>query len=507
MHFIELLTAFNLNHQSSPDTILVTLDVSALYTNIPHAEGIQAVRQMMRTHRTWVRGDLHANTIATLLRMVLEFNNFEFNGQHYLQVGGTAMGTRVAPTFANLFMAHMEQLHVYPYPLQPSLWLRFIDDIFMIWDHSQTELQNFHQHLNHAHPNINFTMEASHHRVHFLDMWVIKEQTTIITTLYIKPTDSNNLLHFHSAHPYHCRAGIPYGQFLRIRRICTRLQHYVEHGIIKIKQFLERGYPRQMVIHSFLRAALLDRGTLLHKKNHQDLPQPSLEQQILVTTFNPAFKGLQPIVTANWPILSSSHKTQYLYDKALVTGLRKPSSLRDLVVRARTDYHTHQTPLTQTDQQRTYNVCNTTNCRYCTRLDTTGTIISNTTKRSYKTRTNVSCKSSNLIYAIQCTRCGHQYVGQTERKLMNRISEHFTKVTHGRTHTDMGKHFCTPPHQGIQDIKLFVLDFIHCHPQSDTAAQLRDKIESHWIHRLRCLAPLGMNLMDTPRYRKRRDSV
>ena len=36
--------------------------------------------------------------------MVLTMNNFEFNGEHYLQVGGSAMGTRLAPSYANLFM-------------------------------------------------------------------------------------------------------------------------------------------------------------------------------------------------------------------------------------------------------------------------------------------------------------------------------------------------------------------------------------------------------------------
>lgn len=57
-------------------------------------------------------GDLHNKTITTLLKTVLKMNNFEVNRDHFLQVGGTAMGTRVAPIFANLFLASFERKHV-----------------------------------------------------------------------------------------------------------------------------------------------------------------------------------------------------------------------------------------------------------------------------------------------------------------------------------------------------------------------------------------------------------
>lgn len=507
MHFLHRISQFS-QPGSCPDHLfLVTLDVCALYTNILKDEGIKAVREMMKRHRASIEGDLHQLTITPLLRMVLEMNNFEFNGQHYLQIRGTAMGTRVAPTFANIFMAHFENTHVYTYPLQPILWLRFIDDIFMLWTHGVGELQSFHTHLNAAHPTIEFTMEASDNMVHFLDMWVIKEDAQLVTTLYTKPTDAYNFLRFDSAHPLHCRRGIPYGQFLRLRRICTHTADYVNHGLVKANQFLERGYPRDLVIKGLLKALAQDCSTLLTGAGLQPQDPDTASQQILVTTFHPSFKGLGPIVRDNWDTLGGSHKTKFLHDKHLVTGLRRPPNLKSTLVRSRTDYH----PSNSSSQdphdalsRRTYNICTTKECRYCSRLDLSGTITSNTTGRSYSTKTNVSCKSSNLVYCLECTRCHTQYVGQTERKLMARACDHFAKITHSKLDTDMGKHFCNPPHQGLDDVRLYVLDFIHCYPQSATAEKLRDFIETRWIHRLRCLAPLGLNLRDTPKYRNKR---
>ena len=41
------------------------------------------------------------------------------------------MGTQVALTYANIFMDSLEQNYIYPSENCPSIWLRFIDDI---WD-------------------------------------------------------------------------------------------------------------------------------------------------------------------------------------------------------------------------------------------------------------------------------------------------------------------------------------------------------------------------------------
>ena len=70
--------------------------------------------------------------------------NFKFNKQQYLQVGGTAMGTGAAPNYANLFMDRFETKALDNYPLKPMLWLRFINDIFMIWTHGEDQTNELH---------------------------------------------------------------------------------------------------------------------------------------------------------------------------------------------------------------------------------------------------------------------------------------------------------------------------------------------------------------------------
>ena len=69
--------------------------------------------------------------------------------------------------------------------------------------------------------SIKFTMEVSQDHVNFLDTQVRinHANNTMETDLYCKTTDSHNYLLYNSAHPSKCKKGIPYCQFLRIRRI------------------------------------------------------------------------------------------------------------------------------------------------------------------------------------------------------------------------------------------------------------------------------------------------
>ena len=44
-------------------------------------------------------------SLLTLLDAILTKNNFTFNNEHYLQIAGTAMGTKTAPSYANIVLA------------------------------------------------------------------------------------------------------------------------------------------------------------------------------------------------------------------------------------------------------------------------------------------------------------------------------------------------------------------------------------------------------------------
>ena len=87
------------------EDLLVIIDVILLYTNIIHDEGIHAINKSLEEAQV---NPLLRMFIFTLIKKVLTKNHFEFNSQLYIQKMGTAMGTRMVPSYANLFMKHLE---------------------------------------------------------------------------------------------------------------------------------------------------------------------------------------------------------------------------------------------------------------------------------------------------------------------------------------------------------------------------------------------------------------
>ena len=153
--------------------LLCTLGITSLYTNIPHNEGIQLTKEMLAIHKPPDRLP-HNRYMTELLELVLTNNHFEFNGKYYYHLSGTAMGTKLAPSYANLFMTKFEEKYVYTYPRQPKQWKRFIDDFFMIWPHGMDSLLEFIDHLNIVHPTIKFTSDISDTEISFMDLTIYR---------------------------------------------------------------------------------------------------------------------------------------------------------------------------------------------------------------------------------------------------------------------------------------------------------------------------------------------
>ena len=79
---------------------------------------------------------------------------------------------------------------------------------------------------------------------------------------------------------------------------------------------------------------------------------------------------------------------------------------------------------------------------------------------------------------------------------MDRFQSHFYNIGHNIPGSEIGKHFNTNNHQGLQDVEITILDFIHAHPTGMKAKKLRDLIEFNWIQRMHSNAPTGLNVKD-----------
>ena len=93
--------------------MLCTVHVVGLYPSIPHGEGLEAIREALDRREN---PGAATETLVGLASLVLENNYFEFNDRFYRQKLGTAIGTRFAPSYANLFMTHVGREVVGSFP-------------------------------------------------------------------------------------------------------------------------------------------------------------------------------------------------------------------------------------------------------------------------------------------------------------------------------------------------------------------------------------------------------
>lgn len=104
-------------------TILVSFDVTSLYANISHTSGVEAVSHWIDRHPNIFNARFSKECILEGLKLVLENNHFYVDEEFYLQIIGTAMGTKGAPIYATLVMGYLENklFEKYQKYLMPNL--------------------------------------------------------------------------------------------------------------------------------------------------------------------------------------------------------------------------------------------------------------------------------------------------------------------------------------------------------------------------------------------------
>ena len=119
---------------------------------------------------------------------------------------------------------------------------------------------------------------------------------------------------------------------------------------------------------------------------------------------------------------------------------------------------------------------------------------SNLIGRIYKTQTyeQLTCRPSNVVYAIHCSRCGLMYVGEAGRGLQSRINGHCAGITKDGQSL-FYKHFRLPGHS-VTDMRVQILEKIYHSSENPVNTQLHRKLrELHWIKELGTAAPYGYN--------------
>lgn len=160
------------------EAFLFSIDIDSLYTNIDIQEGINSDEF---SKNIWTKKKRPDKELIQLLEINLTRNDFEFNGDFYLQVKGTAMGKKFAPAYANIFMAEWESEALSKCVKKPLYYYRFLDDIWGIWHHSEQDFEGFLNTLNGHNASIKLKSTFHKTKIDFLDTTTFKGPNFLTT--------------------------------------------------------------------------------------------------------------------------------------------------------------------------------------------------------------------------------------------------------------------------------------------------------------------------------------
>lgn len=451
---------------------------TALYTNIPHKEGLSALRYFLDARPDPTPP---TDTLVRLAELVLTLNTFEFDSKFYQQVNGVAMGTKMGPSYACLYMGSLEAklFAAYTGP-KPEYFGRYIDDCLLITSLSEPDLISFIKFANNLDPAIKFTYEISTTQIPFLDILISLNQNTISTSIFYKPTASHAYLDYTSAHSTSTRNAIPYSQFLRLKRLCSSDDDFSAKSEEMVTFFSRRNYPPALTVSSLERAKAVPRTTTLSQPPRIPDTRPRV-----ILTYHPHHLPIKKILLNRWDILQQDPNSSECFPQPPSVSYRRGTNLKDHLVRSKL------TTLPPTPANPGTRPCNKDSCGVCPFLDNSVRISG--PKSNFTVRRNFHCQLSNIIYAIRCIApsCLNQkvmYIGETGRTFETRIKEHLASIRNKKS-TSVARHFTETAGHSPDAFRAQVLWQL----KNDNVVD-RKLLETDFINRFGTMQPYGLNM-------------
>ena len=498
-HFIKMIEETHLNQ----DCLLASIDVTSLYTNIRHEDGIEATVEAL--HATYAKDEDQPppEVIGDMLRFILTHNVFEFEEKYFLQLQGCTMGSKCSPSYACIYMGLVEKTLQFLGGEKIALWKRYIDDIFVIYNGSKDEFACFMSQINTLYDTIKFTYECDFQQLNFLDTTVYKGSRFHSTGFldiktHVKPTNKQLYVHSTSYHPSGCKKGIITGEALRYLRTNSDVSTFNDWISHHKQNLRSRGY-KPSVTNTLLQP-------ITHDKRQIALtPKSKAATQTLtfVNTFNDRTPNIRSIIHNNWKLLHIDPVLKELFPTPPIMALKKNRAITNLLVKSKPEAWEKPSSGTQCTpidlgpicytphQDCSITKCNRRACALCPRLSTDSSVTSRVSKRKHRIYGDFNCRTSRLVYLLECTKCGKQYVGQTILTFAHRVAKHLLHIRQlGRDKLQL--HFNGDGHT-VNDIIFHPIATIDIHIPIKEAENLLQSLETVWIKRLASLQPLGLN--------------
>ena len=382
---------------------LFSCDFEGLYSNIDLKHALVVISEFILAN--FESRLISSKGFYTILKLVFDYNIFAFGEKFFKQILGIAMGSKSGPSVANIYIWLLEKKFLYIH--KPLLYVRFIDDIFIIVT-NDFDIQILVDTFTYLKLNI-----VTSHSVVFLDLIIKLDYTTgrLLFSLYTKPTCTFSYLLFNSNHPEFIFDNIPKSLFIRIRRICSNFSDYLYFGSKMIYQLRVRGYNSRKINKMFMIVAKISRDILI----------PYKEKPL---------KGLKSIVPiyfkfpfdANINLMSLSKAFNTASNELMSSDCYSNNKLRVInnMQKNFSNLFVHNS-IIDNHFNHHYNKCHSIQCKICKYSNDAPFLKLN--EFYLPILSNSSCSSEFVVYIIKCIVCNTFYIGQTEL-LSRRLNTH-----------------------------------------------------------------------------------
>ena len=201
---------------------------------------------------------------------------------------------------------------------------------------------------------------------------------------------------------------------------------------------LERNYKSSTIDAALRRARAIPRAKALQRvanPNHTMRP-------VYAVPWDPRLPNLQSLQSKHWRSMTiSSPYLREVYPGPPMIAYRRQKNTRDLIIRAKVPQ-----PSTNRPNRRIVGMKKCQKCIICPFIKE-GNIVQGP-NFTWTVNEEVKCSSRNIVYMIACNleTCKDKYIGESERTLKDRISEHVGYIRTKKTHLVPGEHFDKPGH-------------------------------------------------------------
>ena len=359
--------------------------------------------------------------LREMVGFCLDESYVTYKGDCYQSKKGIPTGGCNSRQLADIFLhwllfRKIDLKHNIKWNIYIKLWKRFIDDCLGLWKGTKCQFDMFVTYLNQEASKfgIYFAESLIGEEVNFLDVRLYIRDKKIYYTLYVKPTDSRRYLRTNSFHPQHTFDSVPLSQIMRVIKRCSSTEEQVE----KVEQLkldmMASGYSAEKLSHLEYRARKII-NTAKEKdtgRSNQIVFSVKYFQEIgeLRTLLHDLSDDISWLIGKDTRILMACRKG---FSIGASTSASRKICLSDMDSPP-VDAHRPQ-------------ACSCSRCLNCGMMFQSDDVIT-VNNLNVPLTNNVNCKSDNVIYLLQCTKCpvntDNSYFGQTRQGCHNRMNGH-----------------------------------------------------------------------------------